>query len=94
MVCGLCAGSVPLCQPCAGSGLGDLPRRQLAPREGDGNGQASAQRASPDLALDLSVFQAARVISQHLGLWASSSLLAKPSVDPPLPRFHTLFVDF
>lgn len=91
-VCWLCA-SVPS-QPCAGGALGDLPWRQLVPREGDGNGQASAQRAPPGPALDLSVFQPARVISQHPGLWASSSLPAKPSVDPLLPRFHTLFVDF
>lgn len=57
-VCWLCA-SVPS-QPCAGGGLGDLPWGQLVPWEGDGNGQASAQRASPGLALALSIFQPAR----------------------------------
>lgn len=88
----LCA-SVPS-QPCAGGGLGDLPWRQLVPREGDQHGQASAQRASPGLALDLSIFQPVRVIAQHLGLWVSSSQPAKPGVHPLLPRFHTLFVDF
>lgn len=90
---GLWGASVPS-QMCAGGGLGDLLWRQLVPREGDGNGQPSAQRASPGLALDLSIFQPARVISQHPGPWASSSLPAKPGVDPLLPRFHTLFVDF
>lgn len=34
------------------------------------------------------------LVSQHPGLWASSSLPAKPSVDLPFLNFHTLFMDF
>lgn len=79
---------------CAGGGLCDLPQRQRVPREGDGNGQGFAQRASPGPAPDPSTLQPARMVSQHPGLWASSSLPAKPGVDPPLLDFHTLFVDF
>lgn len=78
----------------AGGGLCDRLWRQWVPRECDGNGQAFAQRVSPGLAPDLSTLQPAGTVSQHLGLWASSSLPAKPSVDPLLLNFHTLFVDF
>lgn len=91
-VCQLCA-SVPS-WPRAGGGLCDPPRRRRVPREGDGNGQAFAQRAPPGLALDPSALQPAGMGSQHPDLWASSSLSAKPSVGPPLLNFHILFVDF
>lgn len=68
--------------------------RQQVPREGDGNGQAFAWRASPGLSPDPSALQPAGMVSQHLALWAYSSLPAKPGVDPLLLDFHTLFVDF
>lgn len=84
-----------LCQLVACRGWPWRPTLEAtATQGGDGNEQASTQRALPGLAPDPSALQAAGMVSQHLGLWASSCLPPKPGVDPPLLAFHTLFVDF